>query len=168
LTRRSRRREPTIEVSVPGGNHGSPSPSAVSVRSRAASTRAMIRSTRSQLAAASWKSLKRRSFLLSALAVARAAVLSNEKFRGVRLQLDATILKIETQNPDQEEAQEEVEVSYQGTPLEIGFNVNYLLDALDAINSDEVVIELRSADASGLLYDPQHKENKYVVMPMRL
>jgi DNA polymerase-3 subunit beta len=101
-------------------------------------------------------------------ALARAAVLSNEKFRGVRLQLDSTILKIETQNPDQEEAQEEVEVSYQGAPLEIGFNVNYLLDALDAINSEEVVIELRSADASGLLYDPLHKENKYVVMPMRL
>ena len=59
-------------------------------------------------------------------------------------------------------------MTYQGDPLEIGFNVNYLLDALDAINSEEVVIELRSADASGLIYDPEHKENKYVVMPMRL
>ncbi|MDB5985687.1 MAG: polymerase subunit beta [Nevskia sp.] len=101
-------------------------------------------------------------------ALARAAVLSNEKFRGVRLQLDATTLRIETQNPDQEEAQEEIEVTYQGDPLEIGFNVNYLLDALDAIDSEDVVIELRSADASGLIYDPKHKENKYVVMPMRL
>lgn len=101
-------------------------------------------------------------------ALSRAAVLSNEKFRGVRLQIEAGVLRIETQNPEQEEAREEVDVTYEGEPLEIGFNVNYLLDALDAISGPEIVMELRSADASGLIYDQEHKENKYVVMPMRL
>jgi len=101
-------------------------------------------------------------------ALARAAVLSNEKFRGVRLQLEAALLRIETQNPEQEEAHEEIEVAYEGEALEIGFNVNYLLDALDAIDGDDVVFELRGPDASGLIYGPNKTENKYVVMPMRL
>jgi DNA polymerase-3 subunit beta len=101
-------------------------------------------------------------------ALARAAILSNEKFRGVRLSLADKTLRIQTQNPEQEEAEEEVEVQYEGTALEIGFNVSYLLDSLDAIDGDEFVMELRSPDASGLVYDAAGNANKYVVMPMRL
>lgn len=101
-------------------------------------------------------------------ALSRAAILSNEKFRGVRLQLSANMLRIQTQNPEQEEAEEEVEVQYEGEALEIGFNVGYLLDALDAIEGNEFVLELRSPDASGLVYDAANNANKFVVMPMRL
>ena len=101
-------------------------------------------------------------------ALSRAAILSNEKFRGVRLTLSGSTLKIQTQNPEQEEAEEEVEVQYSGTPLEIGFNVGYLLDALDAIEGNEFQMELRSPDASGLVYDAANNANKFVVMPMRL
>jgi DNA polymerase-3 subunit beta len=101
-------------------------------------------------------------------ALARAAILSNEKFRGVRLQMSPGWLRIQSQNPEQEEAEEEVEVRYEGGPLEIGFNVGYLLDALDAIEGDEFTMELRSPDASGLIHDSVGGANKYVVMPMRL
>lgn len=101
-------------------------------------------------------------------ALSRAAILSNEKFRGVRLNFSGNQLRILTQNPEQEEAEEELDVDYNGEPLEIGFNVNYLLDALDVLSSDLIVMELRNPDASGLLYDPNIPMNKYVVMPMRL
>lgn len=101
-------------------------------------------------------------------ALSRAAILSNEKFRGVRLQLSPDMLRIQTQNPEQEEAEEEVEVEYDGAALEIGFNVGYLLDALDALDSDEFVFKLRSADASGLIHDAASADSKFVVMPMRL
>jgi DNA polymerase-3 subunit beta len=101
-------------------------------------------------------------------ALSRAAILSNEKFRGVRLQLSSGMLRIQTQNPEQEEAEEEVEVDYDGAALEIGFNVGYLLDALDALDSDEFIFKLRSADASGLIHDAAGVDSKFVVMPMRL
>lgn len=101
-------------------------------------------------------------------ALSRAAILSNEKFRGVRLNLQGGELIIQTQNPEQEEAQEELEVEYSGSALEIGFNVNYLLDALDAISGERFHLELRGPDASGLLFDPEQPQNKFVVMPMRL
>lgn len=101
-------------------------------------------------------------------ALSRAAILSNEKFRGVRLLLSENLLRIQTHNPEQEEAEEEVEVQYHGPSLEIGFNVSYLLDALDVIEGNEFSLELRGPDSSGLLYDSAQPANKYVVMPMRL
>ncbi len=101
-------------------------------------------------------------------ALSRAAILSNEKFRGVRLQISAEMLRIQTQNPEQEEAEEEVEIEYSGSPLEIGFNVSYLLDALDAIEGDEFIFKLRSPDASGLVHDAAEASGRFVVMPMRL
>lgn len=101
-------------------------------------------------------------------ALARAAILSNEKFRGVRLQMSGDTLRIQTQNPEQEEAEEEVEVDYTGAPLEIGFNVSYLLDALDAIEGEEFIFKLRGPDASGLIHDAAQASGKFVVMPMRL
>ena len=100
--------------------------------------------------------------------LARTAILSNEKFRGVRLQLSDGLLKLQTHNPEHEEAEEEIEVAYAGSALEIGFNVNYLLDALGAVNGNEVMLELKNADSSGLLYQSGDPSSKYVIMPMRL
>ncbi|MGH8539279.1 MAG: DNA polymerase III subunit beta [Stenotrophobium sp.] len=96
------------------------------------------------------------------------AILSNEKFRGVRLQLEDNKLVLQTHNPENEEAEVQLDVNYSGTPLEIGFNVNYLLDALGALNSAEFVMELKNADSSGLIYALDDASSKYVVMPMRL
>lgn len=101
-------------------------------------------------------------------ALVRAAILSNEKFRGVRIGLTTDVMRIETQNPDQEEAFEEISIQYQGADMTIGFNVTYLLDALNAMDGDEFVLETRGPDASGLIYDERYPQHKYVVMPMRL
>lgn len=101
-------------------------------------------------------------------ALARAAILANEKFRGVRLQLGENELRLQTHNPEHEEAEEVVDVVYDGTPLEIGFNVTYLLDALGAMDGDSFNLNLKAADASGLLTDPSDDHTRYVVMPMRL
>lgn len=101
-------------------------------------------------------------------ALARTAILSNEKFRGVRLQLADGKLKLSTHNPEHEEAEEDLDVDYKGGALEIGFNVNYLLDALGAMTADEFLMELKGPDASGLLHESATAGSKYVVMPMRL
>ncbi|NKF21151.1 DNA polymerase III subunit beta [Solimonas sp. C16B3] len=101
-------------------------------------------------------------------ALARTAILSNEKFRGVRLTIDGSKLSLQTHNPEHEEAEEDLEVGYEGGPIEIGFNVNYLLDALGALNSEQFVMELKNADSSGLIHALDDESSKYVVMPMRL
>jgi DNA polymerase-3 subunit beta len=98
----------------------------------------------------------------------RAAILSNEKYRGVRLQLTANSVVIQANNPEQEEAVETLEVEYAGEDLEIGFNVNYLLDALNAVEGEQVSIGVTDADSSCLITQPGHDEAKFVVMPMRL
>ncbi len=101
-------------------------------------------------------------------ALMRTAILSNEKFRGVRVSLAEGRLRLQAQNPDHEEAEEDMEVDYSGTPIEIGFNVNYLLDALGAMEGEQFTMELSSPDSSGLLSDPADDSSRYVVMPMRL
>jgi len=101
-------------------------------------------------------------------ALARTAILSNEKFRGVRLNLEEGKLMLQTHNPEHEEAEEDLEVQFSGSPLEIGFNVNYLLDALGALASNEFVMELKNSDSSGLIHAADDSSSKYVVMPMRL
>lgn len=101
-------------------------------------------------------------------ALSRAAILSNEKYRGVRLQLSGKSLKILAHNPEQEEAEDEIEVQYQGDDLEIGFNVTYLLDALSALESEQVQITLTDANNSCLVQAPANVFCRYVVMPMRL
>lgn len=101
-------------------------------------------------------------------ALARTAILSNEKFRGVRLLLEEGTLKLQTHNPEHEEAEEEVEVSYSGPSIEIGFNVNYLMDALGVMHSEQVALELKNAESSGLLHEAEDRSSKYVIMPMRL
>lgn len=101
-------------------------------------------------------------------ALARAAILSNEKFRGVRLQLNAEQLRLQAQNPEHEEAEEEIDASYEGSPIEIGFNVNYLLDALSVLDGENFTLSLNSPDSSGLINDSGDPNCQYVVMPMRL
>jgi DNA polymerase-3 subunit beta len=101
-------------------------------------------------------------------ALQRAAILSNEKYRGVRLQLAENSMVIQANNPEQEEAVETLEVEYAGDEMEIGFNVNYLLDALAAVEGGEVCIGVTDADSSCLITQPGHDEAKFVVMPMRL
>ena len=101
-------------------------------------------------------------------ALARTSILSNEKYKGVRLGMGPEGLRIQTHNPDQEEAEEEVEVSYEGDPLEIGFNVVYLLDILASLDGEEVRAQFNDANSSVLITDPQAEGCRHVVMPMRL
>lgn len=98
----------------------------------------------------------------------RASILSNEKFRGIRLILKKNLLTAVAHNPEQEEAQEDVEVTYEGESLEVGFNVSYLLDVLGVMRTDLVRIDLQDAGSSCLLRAPDDRGSRYVVMPMRL
>ncbi|MFP3873900.1 MAG: DNA polymerase III subunit beta [Thiohalophilus sp.] len=98
----------------------------------------------------------------------RAAVLSNEKYRGMRLSLSADQLRATVHNPEQEEAEEEVEVTYDGDEFEIGFNVSYFLDALSALKSDQVTIGMIDANHSCLIQGNEDLNSRYVIMPMRL
>jgi DNA polymerase III subunit beta len=101
-------------------------------------------------------------------ALQRAAILSNEKFRGVRWVLTDGSLKIVSSNADQEEAQEELEVNYAGDALDIGFNVNYLLDVLNNVPGTELECAFGDSSSSALISYGSEKGFKYVVMPMRI
>jgi DNA polymerase-3 subunit beta len=101
-------------------------------------------------------------------ALLRAAILSNEKFRGVRWVLGEHSLKIVSSNAEQEEAHEELEVKYSGDALDIGFNVNYLLDVLNNVPGAEVECAFGDASSSVLISYASEKDFKYVVMPMRI
>jgi DNA polymerase-3 subunit beta len=101
-------------------------------------------------------------------ALMRASILSNEKYRGIRLILEKNLLKLQAQNPDQEVADVELEVVYTGDEIEIGFNVNYMLDVLNVTNSEMVQAALRDSNSSFLLTYPDQQDCKYVIMPMRL
>lgn len=101
-------------------------------------------------------------------ALQRAAILSNEKFRGVRWVLTDGSLKIVSSNADQEEAQEELQVRYAGDALDIGFNVNYLLDVLNNVAGNELECAFGDSSSSALISYATEKGFKYVVMPMRI
>ena len=101
-------------------------------------------------------------------ALQRAAILSNEKFRGVRWVLTENALRIASSNTEQEEAEEELEVIYAGEPLDVGFNVSYLLDVLANVSSTAVECWLGDANSSMLIALPGEPDFKYVVMPMRI
>lgn len=101
-------------------------------------------------------------------AFARAAILSNEKFRGVRLYVSENQLKITANNPEQEEAEEILDVTYAGTEMEIGFNVSYVLDVLNALKCENVRILLTDSVSSVQIEDAASQSAAYVVMPMRL
>lgn len=107
-----------------------------------------------------------RLYLLHALQ--RAAILSNEKFRGVRWTVGANSLGISCTNTEQEEAQEELEIDYTGERLEIGFNVTYLLDVLNNVPGDTVECAMEDANSSMLMLVPERRDFRYVVMPMRI
>ena len=98
----------------------------------------------------------------------RTAILSNEKFRGIRMILSDDELKIVANNPEQEEAEETVPVEYKGDSLEIGFNVMYLVDVLNVLDSDSVHLIVSDPNSSALLQSSENSNATYVVMPMRL
>jgi len=101
-------------------------------------------------------------------ALQRAAVLSNEKFRGVRFVLTEKNLSIISSNSEHEEAQEEIETDYHGEAIDIGFNVNYLMDGLNNISSETAIFSFGDPNSSILITTPDHPEFRYVVMPMRI
>ena len=98
----------------------------------------------------------------------RASILSNEKYKGIRLVLQNDLLRAFAHNPEQEEAEEEIEINYKGDDIEIGFNVTYLLDALSAIKTKEVILNISDPNSSCLILPDDDTDCKYVVMPMRL
>ncbi len=100
--------------------------------------------------------------------LSRIAILSNEKYRGVRLLLSSGFLQVMANNPEQEEAEETVAVDYEGESLEIGFNVNYLIDSLSILNSETVRFTLSDANSSALIEGVDESDSLYVVMPMRM
>ena len=102
------------------------------------------------------------------LAMQRASILSNEKYRGIRMVLGTNSLRLISTNSEQEEAEEELEVNYTGDTLDIGFNVTYLIDVLNNVTSPEVVFSFADANSSCLLTVPNDDNYKYVVMPMRI
>jgi DNA polymerase III subunit beta len=101
-------------------------------------------------------------------ALHRTAILANEKYRGIRLALKKNSMTLQAHNPEQEEAEEQVEVTYKGDELEVGFNVGYLLDALAAVDGNEVEIGVTDGNSSCLVRAPGATSARYVVMPMRL
>ncbi|GAB3324978.1 DNA polymerase III subunit beta [Haliea atlantica] len=101
-------------------------------------------------------------------AFTRTAILSNEKYRGVRLKLSEDSLDIVANNPEQETAEEQVPVEYRGDGLEIGFNVSYLLDVLGVLSGETVKLSLSDPNSSALLEEAEDGDSLYVVMPMRL
>lgn len=98
----------------------------------------------------------------------RAAILSNEKYRGVRLVLTNGQLTIQANNPEQEEAEDTVSVDFQGDDLEIGFNVNYLIDVLSVLSGETIKLILADSNSSALLQESSDSDSTYVIMPMRL
>jgi DNA polymerase-3 subunit beta len=101
-------------------------------------------------------------------ALQRAAILSNEKYRGVRLDLDPGTVRVVAHNPQQEEAVEDIEAEHEFEKLKVGFNVNYLLDALSSIDGEKVRIALRDANSSCLVTDIDSDAVRQVVMPLKL
>ena len=110
--------------------------------------------------------LLNRSHLLGALE--RAAILANEKFRGARLHLQPGLLSVVCSNNEQEEAREELEIAYQGGELEVGFNINYLMDVLRNVHAEDMQLAFGDANRSTLFTIPNNPNFKYIVMPMRI
>ena len=98
----------------------------------------------------------------------RVSVLSNEKIRGIRLTFSDNKLTVVCSNQDRELAEEIIDINYAFDSLEIGFNVNYLLDALSNINDEKIIISLRDQNSSMLIEKKDNQQFKYVVMPMRI
>jgi DNA polymerase-3 subunit beta len=107
-----------------------------------------------------------RSLLLDSML--RASILSNDKYRGIRMVLEEGNLKLVSNNSEQEQAEEELEINYKGEKIDIGFNVTYLIDVLTNIQSDKLTIAFNDSSSSCLVTIPDNEKYKYVVMPMRI
>jgi DNA polymerase-3 subunit beta len=107
-----------------------------------------------------------RSALLASLQ--RTAILTSEKFKGVKLNIDPGTLRVASNNAEQEEATDELDIDYGGDSIEIGFNVTYLIDVLQNMQQDMVKLELSDSNSSALFTVPDDANFKYVVMPMRI
>ena len=101
-------------------------------------------------------------------ALSRASVLSNEKYRGVRFELSKSSLRLTANNPEQESAEEVLDVDYDGADLEVGFNIGYLIDVLSVLEEESVKFEFYGEDSSCVIKEPSSEEEVYVIMPMRL
>ncbi|MBK1641368.1 DNA polymerase III subunit beta [Chromatium okenii] len=101
-------------------------------------------------------------------ALARTAILSNEKYKGVRLNFDPGTLKLQAQNPEQEEAEEDIELEYNSDSIAIGFNVSYLVDVMNVIDGNEVQVQFQDANSSSIWRGRNADDEAYVVMPMRI
>ncbi|MBF5005049.1 DNA polymerase III subunit beta [Diaphorobacter caeni] len=98
----------------------------------------------------------------------RTAIMTSDKFKGVRLNLEPGLLRVASNNAEQEEAVDELDIDYGGDTIEIGFNVSYLIDALTNMSQDMVKVDLSDNNSSALLTIPDNDHFKYVVMPMRI
>lgn len=98
----------------------------------------------------------------------RASILSNEKYRGIKLQLSKNQLNIQSNNTEHEEAEDEIEVEYTGNEFEVGFNVQYIIEVLNTIDGELAKIRFKDPNSSILITDAEHEDARYVVMPMRL
>jgi DNA polymerase-3 subunit beta len=110
--------------------------------------------------------LAKRDILKQALT--RTSILSNEKYRGIRFQISSGLLQLLAHNPEQEEAEDEMEIDYQGDELVIGFNVGYLIEVLNVIESEDVRMSLSDSNSSCLIQNVDTDQSRYVIMPMRL
>jgi DNA polymerase-3 subunit beta len=102
------------------------------------------------------------------LSMQRASILSNEKYRGIRMVLANNSLRLISTNSEQEEAEEELEIDYHGEALDIGFNVTYMIDVLNNVSSENIIFSFADANSSCLVTVPDDEDYKYVVMPMRI
>jgi len=107
-----------------------------------------------------------RSLLLDSML--RASILSNDKYRGIRMVIEGNNLKLVSNNSEHEQAEEELEINYKGDKIDIGFNVTYLIDVLTNIQSDQLTIAFNDSSSSCLVTIPNNEKYKYVVMPMRI
>ena len=94
--------------------------------------------------------------------------MTSEKFKGVRLTLEPGLLRVASNNAEQEEAVDELDIDYNGDAIDIGFNVTYLMDALGNMDQDMIRLELSDGNSSVLITNPENEHFKYVVMPMRI
>ena len=101
-------------------------------------------------------------------ALQRVSILANEKFKGVRIDIDNNRITISSENPEQEQAVEDLDIDNTDTKLSIGFNVSYLIDAVNACSGELVALGVNDENTSALITDPSDPNTKYVVMPMRL
>ena len=101
-------------------------------------------------------------------ALIRVSILSNDRFRGVRLNFLDNEIKVSANNPEKEEASDDIKATYSGEPIEVGFNVNYLIDVLNAIKTKNVQILLKDNNSSALLMPENDNSSSYVVMPLRI